>query len=461
MRHKLGIIVPYRDRYEQLQLFKYKITKYLDKTNLDYEIIIIEQDNEKLFNRGMLLNIGFEESQRLNCDYVVFHDVDMLPVDVDYSYSEIPLHLSTNFIRNKKEENLPFDEYFGGVTLFPSNIFKDIDGYSNKYWGWGFEDDDLLLRCKKRNVVLDSLEFKYINKNSILELNGFNSYIRCENILKNLNSNYTFFITFHTENYILNHNKDSDTYSIFSIPGYDTAISYNSFLRYNFCTFDRNKSPLYINTKIKKNFYTNIIIILNYDEKKIIMYQDGDRVDEILYDKRLLSYNNQPYFYIGAGDPNREYDNNYFSGYFNKFIIFSECLNDDEIIELSNNNEINKDILLHYDSNYIKDNVLIDLSGNNVNGEIVNCNIVKKRIFKNQSSIPYRRKSKFLLLEHENNGFENNKWKTNFTRYNQLRFYNEVSKNDNLLYNDGLSTLKYVINYSVKNKNITQLNVAI
>ena len=38
-------------------------------------------------------------------------------------------------------------------------------------------------------------------------------------------------------------------------------------------------------------------------EKKIIMYQDGDRVDEILYDKRLLSYNNQPYFYIDAHVP--------------------------------------------------------------------------------------------------------------------------------------------------------------
>jgi hypothetical protein len=30
-----------------------------------------------------------------------------------------------------------FDTYFGGVTLFPVKAFEEIDGYSNKYWGWG------------------------------------------------------------------------------------------------------------------------------------------------------------------------------------------------------------------------------------------------------------------------------------------------------------------------------------
>ena len=31
------------------------------------------------------------------CDYFVFHDVDMLAEDVDYSYSDKPLHLQLTY----------------------------------------------------------------------------------------------------------------------------------------------------------------------------------------------------------------------------------------------------------------------------------------------------------------------------------------------------------------------------
>ena len=85
--HKLGVIVPYRNRYEHLQEFKKSIVEYLESKNIDFKIIIVEQDNAKLFNRGMLCNIGFIEAQKENCDYIVIHDVDVIPVDVDYSYS--------------------------------------------------------------------------------------------------------------------------------------------------------------------------------------------------------------------------------------------------------------------------------------------------------------------------------------------------------------------------------------
>ena len=44
--HKLGVIVPYRHRYPQLQLFKSRISKYLQDKGIDYELIVIEQDDE-------------------------------------------------------------------------------------------------------------------------------------------------------------------------------------------------------------------------------------------------------------------------------------------------------------------------------------------------------------------------------------------------------------------------------
>ena len=73
--HKLGIIVPYRNRSEQLAVFRKEINDYLE---IDFELIIVEQSDKKEFNRGKLLNIGFLEADKLGCDYVIFHDIDML-----------------------------------------------------------------------------------------------------------------------------------------------------------------------------------------------------------------------------------------------------------------------------------------------------------------------------------------------------------------------------------------------
>jgi hypothetical protein len=53
MDKKLGIIVPYRDRYEDLILFKKEITEYLKGKGILYELIIVEQDKAKTFNRGI------------------------------------------------------------------------------------------------------------------------------------------------------------------------------------------------------------------------------------------------------------------------------------------------------------------------------------------------------------------------------------------------------------------------
>jgi predicted glycosyltransferase involved in capsule biosynthesis len=136
-KNKLGVIIPYRDRYEQLIGFKKTLIEYLNYKGIDFELIVVEQDDAKMFNRGKLLNIGFIYAKKLKCNYVVFHDVDMLPLDVDYSYSEIPLLLASNFKTTDGIKKVSSDQYFSGVTLFPIELFEKINGYSNEYWGWG------------------------------------------------------------------------------------------------------------------------------------------------------------------------------------------------------------------------------------------------------------------------------------------------------------------------------------
>jgi hypothetical protein len=149
---KLSIVVPYRNREQHLSQFIPFMEEYLKhlSNGKDYEsrIVIVEQDDEKPFNRGKLLNIGFAESK--DCDYFCFHDVDMLPVNSDYSPVDSPTHMAAE--AEQFGWKLPYDGYFGGVTMFDKESFEKINGYANEYWGWGAEDDDILTRCSIMKV---------------------------------------------------------------------------------------------------------------------------------------------------------------------------------------------------------------------------------------------------------------------------------------------------------------------
>ena len=142
--HKMGLIVPYRDRAEHIKQFLPYMLSYLTKEGTDATIYVVEQEDGKAFNRAKLLNIGVLEAA-LDCDYFVMHDVDMLPVEVDYSYDAAPTHLAA--AASQHDYSLPFGQYFGGVTLFSREVLEAVNGYSNDYWGWGFEDSDMAWRC--------------------------------------------------------------------------------------------------------------------------------------------------------------------------------------------------------------------------------------------------------------------------------------------------------------------------
>ena len=45
-KDKLGVIVPYRNRHEHLQIFKKVISNYLSFRDIDYEIIIVDNNSQ-------------------------------------------------------------------------------------------------------------------------------------------------------------------------------------------------------------------------------------------------------------------------------------------------------------------------------------------------------------------------------------------------------------------------------
>lgn len=158
MTHKMGLIIPYRNREEHLKKFIPHIQKFLK--DFPYHLFIVEQTSEKPFNRGKLLNIGFKLAKS-TCDYVCFHDVDMLPVTADYSFPEQPTHLATQVGQFAFE--MPYPTYFGGVTLFNVTDFEKVNGFCNQYWVWGSEDDDLRARCENVGLKIVSRTGTYIS----------------------------------------------------------------------------------------------------------------------------------------------------------------------------------------------------------------------------------------------------------------------------------------------------------
>ena len=430
--HKLGVIVPYRNRYEHLQEFKKSIVEYLESKNIDFKIIIVEQDNAKLFNRGMLCNIGFIEAQKENCDYIVIHDVDMIPVDVDYSYSNVPVHLAT--------DNIPFESYFGGMTLFPSNIFEKINGFSNLYWGWGFEDDDLRYRCVKKDVPFKKTISDTFTKQKLPIFNGVNAYAKIPNIV-NYNKSFKIELDINLARVVYNENLQYDTFPILSIKGYDFKLFYNSFNRFYLQLFDKKGNYYDVYSDIVTASNNKILIEYNKEKSTVNFSVNGSlRSVELL--NNIYNYSNTGSIIIGSDDEKKHF----FKGSINEFLL-----------------EQNDQIKIHYKNYDINEYKFTDISGNENHGEFFNIYIDYFKPFINYYSyIPFRRNSKLVKLEHKDCGFNNGRWQDDNSRWNQLRYNNEVQTGSRDRKIDGLTTLgRYKIHGKANQGNIIHLNVGI
>jgi hypothetical protein len=146
-RHKVAIIIPYRDREEHLKIFLRNIHPMLERQQLDYGIYVVEQFGNKSFNRAKLMNVGFLESRKLY-DYqcFIFHDIDLIPEDDRnlYTCSEQPRHMSVAI--DKFDYKLFYEALFGGACALTEEQFLKVNGFSNVYFGWGGEDDDMYYR---------------------------------------------------------------------------------------------------------------------------------------------------------------------------------------------------------------------------------------------------------------------------------------------------------------------------
>ncbi|OON20708.1 N-acetyllactosaminide 3-alpha-galactosyltransferase, partial [Opisthorchis viverrini] len=115
------------------------------------------QADDAPFNRAKLFNVGYAEAIkvfRFGC--AIFHDVDLVPIndlnpyDCNLEASKHVMHLGVGLdVRGFK---LNYPRLVGGVLKMTTRQFVSVNGFSNKYWGWGQEDDDMERRLRQRNL---------------------------------------------------------------------------------------------------------------------------------------------------------------------------------------------------------------------------------------------------------------------------------------------------------------------
>eukprot|EP00039_Didymoeca_costata_P010552 m.142294 g.142294 ORF g.142294 m.142294 type:complete len:429 (+) comp14876_c0_seq1:80-1366(+) len=151
-QHRLAVLVPFRNVQKELESFVPHMHKYFTSRGIDFSLVVINQTDEWRFNRGQLLNVGAIATRGTH-DYIAMHDVDLLPMNKELPYTipeeQVALHLASP----KLHPIYHYKEFIGGVMLLRHNDFYLINGLSNRFWGWGREDDELYWRLTKHNCV--------------------------------------------------------------------------------------------------------------------------------------------------------------------------------------------------------------------------------------------------------------------------------------------------------------------
>jgi hypothetical protein len=153
---RIVIVVPLRDRKLHFDVFKTYLKGKLN--GVPHAVVGVEQTDKFLFNRGWLINVGmqfsFQHSSLQSAELFVAHDVDML-ADSYVDYLKFEPHVS--HLANKASQfgyQMPYADYLSGIVVFTRQTFTSINGYSNLFFGWGGEDDDLARRIHARGLKI-------------------------------------------------------------------------------------------------------------------------------------------------------------------------------------------------------------------------------------------------------------------------------------------------------------------
>jgi hypothetical protein len=442
MSHKLGICIPYRNRKEHLERLIPHLTKHLNDRGIDHAFYVGHQVDEKLFNRGAMKNIAAYYAFKDGCDYIAWHDVDMLPhEECDYSYpEETPIHIATKL--SKYQYGLGYDQYFGGVVLFTKEQAERTNGYSNDYWDWGQEDDDLFWRCHFEDMTTGRT-IKIEKNKTVAKFDGETSAIFIptnREISSCLHNDHTITLTFNAEQQdekvpiwlVGDENKQFIEYPILRKDGSWTwGLSFNNSRAVTMNVFDRTNMRHYNWAKRYEGMWTQVTLSYNSEEKRAYFYINDELICQMngIKENTPFPINNdlkthdaiKPFVLGFCPHTNTRY-----KGKISDFKIYNKFFND--INDVSKNT----------------DNIVLDFNFNDENSIKQNVHITNEDIEIIENVVPFRRDGRFYCLPHIDEGFINGKWaKGETTAKNEKRFVTEMQQRKIDYKKDGLNNLKF------------------
>jgi len=164
----LVILVPFREqaplqeRHRQLTTFRGHMERFLRSPAVKSMVVVVQQSEDGCkFNRGQLLNAGFDwvrkhfQKHQVQLASVILHDCDLLPpVALRPWYLAPPQRgqplqlFSPEMCGSAKYGVDKVPRFFGGVTAMHPADFAACNGFPNDLWGWGFEDEELRTRLE-------------------------------------------------------------------------------------------------------------------------------------------------------------------------------------------------------------------------------------------------------------------------------------------------------------------------
>lgn len=453
---KLGVCVPYRNREAHLAEFIPRVGKYLEDRGIDYCMYFAHQKDDKLFNRGAMKNIAAKVAFEEGCDYIVWHDIDMIPVEgggADYSYpGEFPIHIATNI--SQMDYKLKYFEYFGGAVLFTREQVEKTNGYSNGYWDWGSEDDDLFWRCHLEGLADERLAGVDEDR-KVFYFSGQDSYIKIPTggtRLRNFTGmSHTVEITCKAyqqpekvQMYLLGDpNRRYVEYPIFCIPGYDYGINFNNSKALSLQFWNTFNQHNYMWCKKYDQQWSTLTVTLDAGSREARMYLNGREVNAelgegsfspLIWLGRVKRYGDLPIYLGSSPSVPREDPRRFFKGAIRNVRVWPRALGETEVVNWFRNPRGHSDEMI----------LDLDADSCNVPFEEVGVERRTEDICLVDSILPHRKQGRFECLPHPNEGIVGGRFvKGQPSADNERRYQAEMQQGKINYKEDGIAQVKY------------------